>query len=199
MKVTVAAKQSDFVTVVSGLPRSGTSMMMRMVDQGGIPVLSDGFRTADEDNPYGYYEYEPVKQLGKETSWVSEACGKVVKVIYIFLYHLPKDYSYKVLFMKRNLDEVVASQKVMLRRRQEGDRLTDQQLIDSYSEQLRKLDLWIRQQPNFNIHYLDYHEVVADPAKAAVEITRFLGLPLDIAAMTNSVDPTLYRNRSIAI
>src|SRR5436190_6401634 len=100
-------------------------MMMRMLAQGGIPVLTDGFRQADQDNPLGYYEFEAVKRLDKDTSWLPDAYQKAVKIIYIFLYNLPPSHRYKVLFMKRNLKEVVASQKVMLRRRQEGDRLSD--------------------------------------------------------------------------
>lgn len=171
-------------------------MMMRMLENGGIPVMTDGFRKADDDNPLGYYEFEAVKRLDKDNSWLTDAGGKAIKVIYIFLYSLPRDYKYKVIFMKRNLDEVVASQKVMLRRRQEGDRLSDQQLMDSYQQQLQKLDLWIRAQDNFTILYLDYPEVVAEPQNAVGEITRFLGLSLDTDAMMKTVEPALHRHRS---
>jgi hypothetical protein len=192
----MAAADREFITVVSGLPRSGTSMMMRMLERGGIPILTDGLRKADDDNPLGYYEFEPVKRLDKDASWLHDAYNKAVKIIYIFLYRLPREHRYKVLFMKRSLDEVVASQKVMLRRRQEGDRMTDQQLIDSFNDHLQRLDFWIRRQENFTIHYLDYHEVVTEPLRAAIEISRFLGLQLDIEAMSQSVDPSLHRNRS---
>lgn len=195
----MAGVDKDFITVVSGLPRSGTSMMMRMLERGGIPVLTDGFRKADEDNPLGYYEFEPVKRLDKDVSWLPAAYNKAVKIIYVFLYSLPRDHRYKVLFIKRSLDEVVASQKVMLRRRQEGDRMSDQQLLDSYNDQLQRVDLWLRHQDNFTTHYLDYNEVVAEPARAALEISRFLGVQLDIDAMIQSVDPSLHRNRSNAI
>jgi hypothetical protein len=187
-----------FITIVSGLPRSGTSMMMRMLDRGGLPVLTDDFRKADEDNPLGYYEFEPVKRLNKDASWLHDAYAKAVKIIYIFLYQMPPEHRYKVLFMKRNLDEVIASQRIMLRHRQEGDRLSDQQLIDSYSVHLQKLDSWIRRQDNFTIHYLNYDEVVAEPARAALEVNSFLGLQLDTEAMIQSVDPTLHRNRATA-
>jgi hypothetical protein len=100
--------------------------------------------------------------------------------------------------MKRNLDEVVASQKVMLRRRQEGDRLSDQQLMDSFSDQLEQLDLWIRKQENLAVHYLDHQEVLAEPARAAFEVSQFLGIPLNVEAMAQSVDSSLHRNRSKA-
>jgi hypothetical protein len=192
----VAAIDKDFITVVSGLPRSGTSMMMRMLEQGGLPLLTDAVRTADDDNPLGYYEFERVKRLATDTSWLPDAYNKAVKIIYIFLYNLPPAHRYKVLFMRRGLDEVVASQKVMLRRRQEGDRMTDQQLLDSYSDQLQRLDLWIRRQDNFTIKYIEYAEVLSDPQKAVREINSFLGLELDSAAMVQSVDPSLHRNRS---
>ena len=192
------ANDRDFITVVSGLPRSGTSMMMRMLERGGIPALTDGFRQADEDNPLGYFEFEAVKRLNKDTSWLPDAYNKAIKIIYIFLYNLPRDHKYKILFMKRDLEEVVASQKIMLHRRQEGDRLTDQQLIDSYSDQLRRLDVWLRTQDNISVQYMNYQEVLADPGRAALEISQFLGLPLDTNAMAASVDPSLHRNRTTA-
>ena len=189
----------DFITVVSGLPRSGTSMMMRMLESGGVPPLTDGFRSADDDNPLGYYEFEAVKRLDKDNSWLPDAYNKAVKIIYVFLYQLPRNHRYKVIFMKRHLDEVVASQKVMLRRRKEGDRLTDEQLIASFDDQLNKLDVWIRSQENFAILNANYDEVVADPARAALDIKNFLGLNLDVEAMAQSVNPSLYRNRSNAL
>jgi hypothetical protein len=173
-------------------------MMMRMLDRGGIPVLTDGFRQADQDNPLGYYEFEAVKRLDKDTSWLPDAYDKAVKIIYIFLYNLPAGHRYKVLFIKRSLEEVIASQKVMLRRRQEGDRLSDQQLMDSFGEQLERLDLWIRKQENIMVHYLDYKEVLAEPSRAAFEISQFLGIPMDVEAMIQSVDSSLHRNRSSA-
>jgi len=195
----MAAVDQGFVTVVSGLPRSGTSMMMRMLDKGGVPVLTDGLRRADDDNPLGYYEFEPVKRLDRDVSWLPDARNKAVKIIYAFLYTLPRDYRYKVLFMKRNLDDVVASQKVMLRRRQEADRMSDQDLINKFDDDLYKLDLWIRGQENFTIRYLDYDEVVANPAQGALDVSRFLGLELDTEAMAQAVDPALHRNRSAEV
>ena len=174
----MTAVDKDFITVVSGLPRSGTSMMMGMLEKGGMPILTDAVRKADDDNPLGYYEFEPVKRLEKDASWLPDAYNKAVKIIYIFLYQLPREHRYKVLFMRRNLDEVVASQKAMLRRRQEGDRMSDEKLMDSFDDQLRRLDLWIRLQENFTILYLDHAEVLADPEKTALTVNRFLGLQL---------------------
>jgi hypothetical protein len=184
-----------FVTVVSGLPRSGTSMMMRMLEKGGLPILTDSIRKADEDNPLGYYEFEPVKRLDRDASWLPQACDKAVKIIYIFLYHLPADHRYKVLFIKRSLDEVVESQKRMLRHRQESDRMSDGQLIDSFDRQLQRLDLWLRHKENFTVHYLNHHDVISDPLTAARQVSAFLCLPLNVEAMVESVVPSLHRNR----
>src|SRR5882724_6754601 len=121
----MAGTDRDFITVVSGLPRSGTSMMMRMLEGGGLPVMADGIRTADDDNPRGYYEFEPVKRLNRETSWLPAAYSKAIKIIYIHLYNLPSEHRYKVLFLERSLDEVIASQRAMLERRQETSQLND--------------------------------------------------------------------------
>jgi Sulfotransferase domain len=195
----MAKGDEDFITIISGLPRSGTSMMMRMLEKGGVPILTDAVRAADDDNPLGYYEFEPVKRLDKDASWLSAAVGKAVKIIYIFLYHLPRDHRYKVIFMRRGLDEVVASQKAMLRRRGEGDRMSDQQLIASFSSQLEMLDLWIRRQDNFTTLYLDHNDVVNAPEAAVGEIRRFLGLPLDTRSMVQAVEPLLHRNRAATV
>src|SRR2546428_1479705 len=107
-------KEQQFITIVSGLPRSGTSMMMRMLDAGGLPVLVDNIRKADDDNPYGYYEFEPVKRLSSDSSWLREARGKAFKMVYALLYELPKDYDYRVIVMQRKMDEIIASQRAML-------------------------------------------------------------------------------------
>ncbi len=172
-------------------------MMMRMLERGGMPVMTDGVRNADDDNPLGYYEWEAVKRLDKDTSWLPDAYGKAVKAIYVFLYSLPKEHRYKVLFMRRNLEEVIASQKVMLQRRhEEGGRLNDYQLAESFDQQLRRLDHWMGQQENFAIRNLDYNKVLADPEMAVLEIDRFLGLQLDTEAMITAVDPSLHRQRS---
>jgi Sulfotransferase domain len=195
----MAASNNEFITVVSGLPRSGTSMMMRMLDSGGLSLVTDGIRTADDDNPRGYYEFEPVKRLDRDTSWLVNAYNKAVKIIYIFLYNLPPDHRYKVLFLRRNLDEVIASQKVMLQNRQQAGALSDEQLMESYDNQLQKLYGWIKRQNNFDILYLDYEEILSEPENAALHITRFLGLPLNTDAMIQSIEPALHRNRSAVI
>src|SRR5687767_1046860 len=123
----------DTITVVSGLPRSGTSMMMRMLEAGGIPVLIDNVRQPDEDNPAGYYEFEQVKQVRDNTQWLPSARGKTVKMVYRLLYDLPSQFDYRVIFMRRNLDEVLASQQKMLERKgKAGGAATDEEMARLY-------------------------------------------------------------------
>jgi len=193
------AEDKPFITVVSGLPRSGTSMMMRMLERGGIPVMTDGVRTADDDNPRGYYEFEPVKQLEWNTSWLADAYRKAIKIIYVFLYHLPAIHRYKVLFLRRSLNDVVASQKVMLDRRRQAGTLTDEQLMESYNQQLQRLYSWVKRQSNIEILYLDYEEILSEPETAVFDITNFLGVPLNAQAMMQTIEPSLHRNRSTVI
>lgn len=190
------AEKDAFITIVSGVPRSGTSMMMRMLAAGGMSVLTDNIRKADEDNPHGYYELERAKQLGKDASWLEEATGKVFKAVYMLLYDLPDAYSYKVIFMKRRLEEVLASQSLMLKRQQKQEgTFDDALLIQAFQQHLVKLDLWLRSQPNFDVLYLSYNDVLKDPKRALVNVDSFLGLGLDQDAMVEVVDTSLYRQR----
>ncbi len=186
------------VVVVSGLPRSGTSMMMKMLEAGGLAMVVDNIRTADEDNPRGYYELERVKQMDKgDTAWVTAARGQVVKVISALLEHLPPDESYRVLFMLRDMDEILASQKKMLAHRGEPtDTLPDAEMAQLFAKHLDKVRAWLAAQPNFAVLYVDYNRLLADPQPCVVDVNRFLGGGLDEGAMLAAVDPTLYRNRA---
>ncbi|RME45950.1 MAG: sulfotransferase family protein [Caldilineae bacterium] len=190
-------KEDQTITIVSGLPRSGTSMMMKMLEAGGIPPLTDKIRTPDEDNPKGYYEFERVKKLDKgDTAWLPEARGKAVKVISALLKHLPDGYTYRVLFMRRKLEEVLASQKQMLIRRGEPtDRVSDEELAAMFRKHLHHIEAWARERPN--VHWLDvnYNDLLANPRPEIARINRFLGGGLDEQKMAGVVDPTLYRQR----
>jgi Sulfotransferase domain len=188
--------ERPFLTIVSGLPRSGTSLMMKMLEAGGLPVLVDGVRTADVDNPRGYYEFEPVKRLKEDTSWVAPACGKAVKMVYLLLLDLPPDVEYRVLFMRRNIDEVLASQAAMLRRLGKSAPLDDARMAALFRDGLAKFDGWVKDRPNFRLLDVSYNALVTDAAPVAAEVDQFLGLGLDVDAMTRIVDPTLYRNRA---
>ena len=186
------------VVVVSGLPRSGTSMMMKMLEAGGLSLLTDHIRTPDEDNPRGYYEFERVKQLPKgDVLWVAEAVGRAVKVISALLEHLPPTYHYKVIFMNRNLQEVLASQrKMLLRRGEDPDRIDEEEMARLFTKHLRQVKKWLAQQPHMEVLEVDYNRMLQDPAPYVREINRFLGGWLDESAMIRVVDPSLYRNRA---
>ncbi len=186
-----------FVTVVSGLPRSGTSMMMKMLEAGGISPLTDELRTADKDNPKGYYEFERVKKLDEgDTAWLEEAQGRTVKVISALLKHLPPDYQYKVIFMERKMEEILASQKQMLVRRGEApDSVSDEKMKDLFGKHLEQVQSWLDEQPNIDVAYVSYNEILESPREQAERINEFLGNVLDVEKMVAVVDEALYRQR----
>ncbi|MGD0199669.1 MAG: sulfotransferase [Bryobacteraceae bacterium] len=185
------------VTVVSGLPRSGTSLMMQMLGAGGMPVLSDGMRAADEDNPRGYLELEAVKRMRKDAAWLSEAQGKAVKVIHLLLRDLPPDRAYRVVFMRRPVAEVVASQRAMLKRSgRQGARLPDDNLAALLEAQARDTQAWMARQPHFRVLAVDYRDCIEQPGEVAARVNAFLGGRLDEAAMAGVVDAGLYRQRA---
>lgn len=190
-------REAEFITIVSGLPRSGTSMMMKMLEAGGVLPYTDNIRTADDDNPKGYYEFERVKKLPDgDTKWVPDARGKAVKVISALVEHLPAEYNYRVLFMQRKMEEILASQKQMLiRSGQPTDRVGDEQLADMYGKHLAKVKTWLENQANMRIIYLDYNQMLVDPQKSADQVNIFLGEGLDPQAMAAVVDTSLYRQR----
>lgn len=190
-------KYGEPIVVVSGLPRSGTSMMMKMLEAGGVPIMTDALRTADIDNPKGYYEYERVKELEKETdkSYVREGRGKALKVISFLLKELPDDNFYRVVFMRRDLGEVIASQNKMLDRRGEQAITDDEMMAEAYRNHLAAVRILVRKRPNFEILEVRYDQAVNAPAEAAHAVNEFLGGTLDERAMRAAIDAELYRNR----
>jgi hypothetical protein len=187
----------DFVTVVSGLPRSGTSMAMQMVVAGGVPPVTDGLRAADADNPRGYFEFERVKQLRTDKAWLDEARGKVVKVIHMLVTELPDDRPYRVVFLDRDLREVVKSQSTMLARNAKaGGALAPERLMAVYDAQLKQVHAWLAARANFAVLSVKHADLIRDAAAQAREINLFLGGGLDEAAMSAAVDPSLHRNRA---
>ncbi len=186
----------DFVTVVAGLPRSGTSMLMQMLDAGGMKLLTDRKRKADEDNPRGYHELEKATQLRKKRDWVGEARHKAVKIVAQLLPYLPKDVPIRVVFIERDLDEVLASQKTMLiRMKRDSAKFSDAQMQAAYSRQLDMVKQWLALNPNSWVLYIRHADVIRDPACTADQINRFLGGGLDVESMARVVDPDLYRQR----
>lgn len=184
------------ITIVSGLPRSGTSLMMQMLSAGGLPVLCDGERKADTDNPKGYLEWERIKQLPKDPSIIAEAEGKVVKVISQLLLSLPAGHEYRVILMQRPLPEVMKSQEEMLRRRGTYDPSADTSPVEqAFQRHLIEVNKWLADKPNVQIMRVHYHRLLREAKAAAAEVAKFLGVPLDVAAMAQQVDNNLYRNR----
>ncbi|MEW4529524.1 MAG: sulfotransferase domain-containing protein [Maioricimonas sp. JB045] len=188
---------SEYITIVSGLPRSGTSMMMKMLEQGGLPVVTDRLRTADDDNPNGYYEFEPVKKTRDDPSWLPDARGKVVKMVYSLLRDLPANFKYRVVFMRRALPEVIASQNKMLRRHGKDPKPGDDALMMGlFEKELQKIEEWLELQPNFETVYVWYNELLGGPQETVKVINEFCDGVLDEAAMCTVIDPNLYRNRA---
>lgn len=190
-------KYGEPVVVVSGLPRSGTSMVMSMLAAGNLPIMSDDVREADEDNPKGYFELTKVKDLAgtDDKSWLHDARGKAVKVISHLLKELPDDNFYQIIFARRNLQEIIASQNIMLERQAESNPLEDAKAVDLYRKHLVNVRFLVRRKPNLEMLELAYTDALKDPHNAAAQINRFLGGKLDTIAMSAAVDPSLYRNR----
>jgi len=186
------------VVVVSGLPRSGTSMAMRMLEAAELSIVVDGIREADEDNPKGYFELERVKDLAAENnwSWLRDARGKAIKVISYLLKELPDDHNYKVLFMRRDLREVLASQAKMLERRGETNETDDERMVELYENDLWKANYLLKNNSRFETLMIGYREVLDDPLQQAKKISEFLGGGHDVEKMAAAVDPKLYRNRA---
>src|SRR5215213_6218141 len=184
------------IVVVSGLPRSGTSMMMRMLAEGGVPILTDELRCADEDNPKGYFELEVVKQLKEgNVTWLREANGKAAKIISALLEYLPGKYQYKIIFMERDPKETLVSQKKMLDHRGQLSRLTDEEMEQQFQQHLAALKPWLIRQPNMEVLYVNYNKLVKDPEPYCENIAQFLDLPLNQPYMRAVPDQHLYRNR----
>jgi hypothetical protein len=188
--------EPNTIVIVSGLPRSGTSLMMSMLEAGGVMVLADGIRAPDEDNPKGYYEFELVKQIEHDQAWLDDARGKAVKMIAELLKHLPPEFSYKVIFMRRNLEEILASQRQMLIRRGEPtDRVKDEDMARMFRSHLKRVEAWITERPNVDVAYVSYNDLLADPAEQVRRVNEFLGGALETEKMIKAIDASLYRQR----
>ena len=191
-----AQEPAQPIIVVSGLPRSGTSMMMKMLAEGGLSAVTDSVRLADEDNPNGYFEFEPVKKLSEgQDKWLDGASGKIVKVISALLEHLPAQHHYKVLFMDREIKEILASQQKMLHRRGEAPGNDDAEMETRFREHLRLTKYWLARQPNMDVLYVDYNQLVESPEAYGQRIADFIEVPVDVSRMLNVPNERLYRNR----
>jgi hypothetical protein len=183
------------ITIVSGLPRSGTSLMMQMLAAGGMALLTDLERKLDIDNPRGYCEWEPIKLLPKEPKRIDEAEGKAVKVISQLLLSLPQGRNYKLIFMERPLPEVLASQDEMLKRRGSAELVDAALLTAAFRDHMREIVDWLEHRTDIPVCRVGYRKILSDPVGSAKSVRDFLGLDLNVEAMALAVDPSLYRNR----
>lgn len=186
---------NNIITIVSGLPRSGTSLMMRMLAAGGMDVVTDGERSADEDNPRGYFELEAVKRTDADASWLVDARGKAVKVISALLVDLPPGHLYRVIFMRRRLDEVLASQKVMLERRGEPQASPDAEMKELLASHVAAVERTLRAGAHFQTLYVSYNRLLEEPGAQIARLNGFLSGALDPDKMLAAVEPGLYRQR----
>jgi thioredoxin len=189
-------EKSSFITIVSGLPRSGTSLLMRMLNVGGIPALCDEHRTPDADNPNGYYEFESVKSIQNYSDWIDRAVGHSVKIVYNLLEHLPKDREYRVIFMRRQIDEIIQSQRAMLLRNGIKTEIPDEEIKELFERVLRQFYSWLPSQTHLKLINVSYNELLSRPASTIAQINRHLGYCLDTEAMAQVIDHSLYRNRA---
>lgn len=184
------------ITIVSGLPRSGTSMMMKMLEAGGLEPLTDNIRVADEDNPRGYFEFERVKQIEQDKDWLDDARGRAVKLISALLKHLPGSYDYRVIFMRRNMQEILNSQRqMMIRRGERTDAVPDEKMAAMFEKHLTQVESWLATQPNIETVYVSYNEIVRDSRPQAERINAFLDGSLNVDRMVDVVDRALYRQQ----
>jgi predicted AlkP superfamily phosphohydrolase/phosphomutase/tetratricopeptide (TPR) repeat protein len=183
------------ITIVSGLPRSGTSMMMQILQAGGVELLIDNARLADNNNPKGYYEYEKVKSLTKDNSWVINANGKAIKVIAQLLFYLPQDINYKIIFMQRNLEEIMLSQQKMLSKKDAT--IYSPVIADVFKKELERVRIWAEKEPHIEILYLNYKDFINNATTEIKKIIEFLPYNLNENNMLAAIDKTLYRNQAI--
>jgi len=183
------------ITVVSGLPRSGTSLVMQMLAAGGHPILCDDLRAADADNPRGYLEFAPVKSLERDATWLPQAEGKAVKIISFLLPKLPSNFEYRVIFLRRDLSEVLRSQETMLQRRGQPPGPDAGLMASHFGKHLHSVDEWLSRQKHIEVLNCPYGELVQSTTKTAESIRDFLSLELDVSRMAAAVDPALYRQR----
>jgi hypothetical protein len=192
-------KQGAPLVIVSGLPRSGTSMMMKMLEAGGVPIMTDSERVADIDNPKGYFEYERVKDLEKETdkSYIGQGRGEALKVISFLIKDLPDDNDYRVIFMRRDLGEVITSQNKMIDRLGTTDASAEEEAMkEAYRNDIVRTRLLCKARPNFELIEVHYKATIEDAPGTASKVNAFLGGHLDEPAMRAAVDGSLYRNRT---
>jgi hypothetical protein len=190
-------RSKESIIIISGLPRSGTSMMMKILAEGGLGIVTDELRSADDDNPNGYFELETVKQMATgNLAWLSDATGKGIKVISGLLEFLPAQHSYKVIFMEREIKEILASQRKMLERRNEVSHVDDADMEAQFRKHLSAVKAWLVRQPNMDVLFISYNTLMSNPEPLCRRVVEFTRAPLNLSRMLAVPNSQLYRNRS---
>lgn len=186
----------NVITIVSGLPRSGTSMMMKILEVGGMETITDGIRKANEDNPHGYYEYEMVKRIKVDTTWVRKTRGKVFKMISQLLFELPSNEKYKIIFMQRRMNEILASQRKMLvHMGNSDDSVSDEKMGKFLNKHLSKIMKWMADRKYISVLYIDYNDLIINPNEQIKKLSLFLNDKVNVERAVKVIDKSLYRNR----
>jgi hypothetical protein len=181
---------NDEITIV----RSGTSLMMKMLEAGGIEPVTENIRGADLDNPKGYYEFEKVKTVAEDSSWLPGTRGKAFKMMSIRLRNLPRNHRFKIIFMRREIGEILASQSKMLEHMGKASGPTNEQMATLFTNHLAEIETWLAQWPEIEVLYVSYNDLVQNPSAVVDRIKTFLNRPLNVDAMIATVDISLYRN-----
>ena len=191
---------SDHVTIVSGFPRSGTSMMMQILQAGGMPVLCDDISRANEHNPRGYLEYSKTRTIVKDSSWIKDAKGMAIKVMAVHLRFIPPEHNYRVIFMRRNVDEIIFSREIMSRKSGRSIAIGVPEFNPEwYNRILNRCSEWMLSQNNIVTYYCDYNDMISNTKEGIDRLNDFLIPNLDTNAMISAVDPKLYRQRAYKV
>ena len=185
------------IYIVSGLPRTGTSLMMKMLEAGGLSVVTDDIRSADTDNPKGYYELEKVKNIFNDNDWLKTIKGRSIKMVSQLLLKIPKENTYKIIFMKRDLKEVIMSQKKMLiNRKKKLPLVNDDTLEKFYLNHLNKITSFIDQSSNIDVRYIYFNKLMKSPLSELRKLQNDFINNINMDNMIKMIDTSLYRNRN---
>ncbi len=171
-------------------------MMMQMLEAGGMKILTDNIRKSDKDNPKGYYEFEKVKQIKNDQSWLENARGKAAKIISFLLKYLPEKHQYKIIFMERRMEEILISQKQMIINQKKSNKIDDQQMMKSFYRHLEQIKKWLKKQTNIEVLFLNYNQILKNPVKEIKKINQFLNHNLKAEKMVKTINPRLYRQKA---
>ncbi len=185
------------ITVVSGLPRSGTSLMMQILEVNGFDILTDNVKTADESNPKGYYEYGKVKKIIKDNNWISEAEGKTIKVIVQLLFYLPLNFNYKIILMERNIDEILDSQAKMLQMLGNKKQIPSDILRKTFQQQMDKSINWMQLQPNIESVRISFGNLFRSPDEELKKLIHLFDGKIEYDISRNVINPALYREKTL--